>query len=154
MALPNADTMRIAYWIAWQREHGLDADETLAAFQRRFPDRPISQYSQANKFAGRMMRVGAAVGNLRQEQQLREALGRGAEPNPLVGVAVLFHWQDAHGREFWNTVKVMASWETTIADVRAEANRLIAETMGRYPGGEIHTAEIIPKVLWPFPEQL
>ena len=154
MALPNADVMRQAYWIAWQQEHGVAPEDILVAFTRRFPGVPFRQQKEAAREADRLQTVGERVQRLPLESQLREALGRGAEPDPLVGVPVLFHWEDAAGREYWNTVKVNATWEMTHGQVLDLAAQMLTEIMGRYPGAIYRSGEVVPKVLWPFPEQL
>lgn len=154
MAMPSATVRREAQWIAYYLREGTHVEDILPMWERRFPDLGISRYQTAFRYARQMLRVGHRVQALEPEAQLREALGRGQAPDERVSVSVLFHWTDANGYDYWNTIKVPTTWEATVADVLAQAQASINEIMGRYSGAQQQGWEIIPSVLWPSGEQL
>lgn len=154
MALPSTTVRREAKWIAYYLLEGVNAEDMLGMWERRFPDLPVSRFITAMTYARRMLRVGARVQALAPEAQLQQALGRGIPPDPRVSVSVLYHWTDAQGHDYWNTIKIGAQWTDTVADVLARAQAEVASIMDRYSGSTVQGWEIVPSVLWPSGEQL
>lgn len=154
MAIPKMGAMALTRWVQYWLLEGQHEEDVRAQYERRFPDRPITEYMTALRYARRAIAVGERVTQLDPSQPLSDALGRGNPPDPNVSVRLLFRWVDQSGHVFFNTIRVSAQWTMTVDDVLAAGREILAAITSRY-GGAIETSvEIVPAVLFPSGEQL